>query len=84
MTAVRKGKCVIVQQAVDEAMFYVDGEVTYEAVPAENEQGDAVKFAVMVCFTPSNGLNRGHVHRVPISRVISVIGGDAPVADSGN
>jgi SpoU rRNA methylase family enzyme len=76
MSAAPKGKSVIVQQAIDEAIYFVDGEVTYEAVPAENEEGDAVKFTVFVCFTPSNGHNKGQFHRVPISRVISVIGAD--------
>jgi hypothetical protein len=74
MSAAPKGKSVIVQQAIDEAIYFVDGEITYKAVAAEDEEGDTLKFTVFVCFTPSNGLNRGQLHQVPISRIISVIG----------
>jgi hypothetical protein len=74
MTTALKGKSVVVQQAIDEAIYFVDGEIKYEAVLAENEEGDAGKVTVWVVFTPTNGHNKGQLHRVPISRVISVIG----------
>lgn len=69
---------VIVQNAVDESVYFVEG-VEYKAFPAEYDVqgGDVTKFSVFVCFTPSNGHNKGERHDVPISRVIAVIGAEA-------
>jgi len=64
---------IVVQETLDESVFYAIDGVSYESVSIEDETGFATRI-VFVVFTPQNGYDRGTVHRIPISRVISVIG----------
>jgi hypothetical protein len=65
---------VIVQQAIDEAVYFTTGPVSYESVPVPSTvEGEQDTRIVFVRFTPTNGHNKNHEHNVPISRVIAVV-----------
>lgn len=67
---------IVVQETLDESVFYAIDGVSYESVTIEDEADGFATRIVFVVFTPQNGYDRGTVHRIPISRVISIIGDD--------
>jgi hypothetical protein len=72
MSAVRNK--VIVQQAIDEAVYFTTGPITYESVPVPSTvEGETDTRIVFVRFTPTNGHNKGKEHNVPVGRVIAVV-----------
>ena len=76
MTAAPRNK-VIVQQAIDEAVYFTTGPISYESVPVPSTvEGEEATRIVFVRFTPTNGHNKGREHNVPISRVIAVVKDD--------
>lgn len=67
-------KKVYVQQSIDEAVYFVTSEITYESVPVPSTvEGQEDSRIVFVRFTPKNGYDKGKEHAVPISRVIAVV-----------
>ena len=65
---------VYVQQAIDEAVFFTTSDISYESVPVPSTmEGHEDSRIVFVCFTPTNGHDKGREHRVPVTRVISIV-----------
>jgi len=65
---------VIVQQAIDEAVYFTTGPISYESVPVPSTvEGEMDTRIVFVRFTPTNGHNKGREHNVPVGRVIAIV-----------
>ena len=67
---------VIVQQAIDEAVYFTDTPVEYESVRVDDRATGDFSRIVFVVFTPTNGHNRGQRHLVPVTRVIAIVEDD--------
>jgi hypothetical protein len=57
----------------DNAVYFCDAEPKGLLIEFESPDGD-MKFARFLAFTPSNGRDPGAPHRVPMERVVSVVG----------
>lgn len=66
---------ILVQEGIssdDNAVYFTDGPVKYEAVNAPVLGTEDRVRIVFVSFTPKNGPSRGKLMRVPFERIINV------------